>query len=122
MNRTHVGPNRWRVVPVFQLLIGLLLSLSAQGQPAFLKDGLVAYYPLAGNANNAVGSSGNGTTVNLKPATNHLGVPNAAFEFNGVDSMIQATLPNLPIRNSPWTASAWSRVRPSTSRCLRERD
>ena len=77
------------------------------GQPASLTTGLIAYYPLAGNANNAVGSLGHGTAVNLKPAANHLGVPNAAFEFTGVDSTIQATLPNLPVGNAPWTVSAW---------------
>jgi hypothetical protein len=31
---------------VFNLLVGLLLSLSAVAQPAFLKEGLIAYYPI----------------------------------------------------------------------------
>jgi hypothetical protein len=39
---------------VFQLLVGLLVSLSALGQPAFLTNGLVAYYPLNGNANDEI--------------------------------------------------------------------
>ncbi len=107
MIRIHTRPHQWRIVTVFQLIVGLLFSFSALGQPASLNNGLIAYYPFNGNANNAVGSSGHGTAINVKPAANHLGVPNAAFEFNGVDSTIQATLPNLPIGNSPWTVSAW---------------
>lgn len=60
MNRIHTAPNQWRVVTVFQLLVGLLFSLSAVAQPAFLKDGLVAYYPFNGNANDESGNGKNG--------------------------------------------------------------
>jgi hypothetical protein len=48
-------PNRWRLITVFNLLVGLLFSLSALAQPAFLKEGLVAYYPFNGNANDESG-------------------------------------------------------------------
>ena len=51
MNPLSTRPNRWRSITVFNLLVGLLFSLSALGQPAFLKEGLVAYYPFNGNAN-----------------------------------------------------------------------
>ena len=45
---------------MFNLLVGLLFSLSALGQPAFLKNGLVAYYPFNGNANDESGQNKNG--------------------------------------------------------------
>jgi len=46
MNPLSTRPNRWRPITVFNLLVGLLFSLSALAQPAFLKEGLVAYYAL----------------------------------------------------------------------------
>jgi hypothetical protein len=55
MNPLPTKPNRWRPITVFNLLVGLLFSLSALGQPAFLKEGLVAYYPFNGNANDESG-------------------------------------------------------------------
>jgi hypothetical protein len=55
MNPTPTKPRRWRPNTVFLLLVGLLFGLSAMGQPAFLKDGLVAYYPFNGNANDESG-------------------------------------------------------------------
>jgi hypothetical protein len=101
---------------VFLLLVGLLFSLSAIGQPAFLNDGLVAYYPLNGNANNLVGSSGNGVANKTSPSDNHLGISGAAMEFNGVDSYIQAKLDSIPIGNSPWTASCWFKPNAANTR------
>ena len=49
MNPLSTRPNRWRPITVFNLLVGLLFSLSALAQPAFLKEGLVAYYPFNGS-------------------------------------------------------------------------
>lgn len=60
MNPTPTKPHRWRPNTVFLLLVGLLFSLSALAQPAFLKEGLVAYYPFNGNANNEVASNAHG--------------------------------------------------------------
>ena len=63
MNPTPTKPNRWRPITVFNLLIGLLFSLSALGQPPFLKESLVAYYPFNGNADDASGNGNNGTLL-----------------------------------------------------------
>jgi hypothetical protein len=60
MNPLPTKPNRWRTITVFNILVGLLFSLSALGQPAFLKEGLVAYYPFNGNANDEAASSAHG--------------------------------------------------------------
>jgi len=56
MNPLPDKPNRWRPITVFNLLVGLLFSFSALAQPAFLNEGLVAYYPFNGNAN-GIGSA-----------------------------------------------------------------
>ena len=60
MNPLPTKPNRWRPTTVFNLLVGLLFSIAALGQPAFLKEGLVAYYPFNGNANDESGNGNNG--------------------------------------------------------------
>ena len=63
MNPLSTRPNRWRPITVLNLLVGLLFSLSVMAQPAFLKEGLVAYYPFNGNAND---ESGNGNNIKSK--------------------------------------------------------
>ena len=65
MNPLSTRPNRWRPITVFNLLVGLLFSLSALAQPAFLKEGLVAYYPFNGNANDESGNGKSGSPRNL---------------------------------------------------------
>ncbi|MEY4327286.1 MAG: hypothetical protein RIS24_3457, partial [Verrucomicrobiota bacterium] len=64
MNPTPTKPHCWLPNTVFLILVGLLSSLSATGQPAFLKDGLVAYYPFNGNANDESGNGNNGLIRN----------------------------------------------------------
>jgi hypothetical protein len=59
MNPLPTKQNRWRPITVLNLLVGLLFSLSALAQPAFLKEGLLAYYPFNSGV---VDESGNGYT------------------------------------------------------------
>jgi hypothetical protein len=61
-------------------LIGLLmLSLSALAQqPAFLTNGLVAYYPLNGNGIDRSGNEYNGVQSNIIATTNRFGVGDGA--------------------------------------------
>lgn len=54
-------------------------QLFAIGQPSDLNDGLVAYYPFDGNANDASGNGNNGTVVN------------AAFQTNGPNGSVALT-------------------------------
>ncbi|TAG51197.1 MAG: LamG domain-containing protein [Cytophagales bacterium] len=46
-------------------------------------DGLVAYYPFDGNANDASGNGNNGTIFGATLTNNRFGNPNNAFQFNG---------------------------------------
>ena len=84
MNPPSTRPNRWRPIAVFNLLVGLLFSVSALGQPAFLKEGLVAYYPFDGN------TIGNGSadldflnTSNAVFVEGNSGKDNDALHLNG---------------------------------------
>ncbi|MGG9964515.1 LamG-like jellyroll fold domain-containing protein [Ferruginibacter sp. SUN106] len=75
-------------------LIYLLLSLLSYSQ-INLNNGLIAYYPFNGNANDASGNNINGTVTNATLTTDRYGNPNAAYQFNGSSSYIQLPYSNL---------------------------
>jgi hypothetical protein len=55
------------------LAITLALAVEAQAQ-SFLTNGLVAYYPFNGNANDASGNGYNGTAYNTTIVADYMGV------------------------------------------------
>ena len=70
------------------LIVGLGLAVNGYSQ-SFLTNGLVAYYPFNGNANDASGNGNNGIFVPATSMTNvptltsnHFGVANSAYSFN----------------------------------------
>lgn len=67
--------------------ISLALAAQTQAQ-SFLTNGLVAYYPFNGNANDASGNGHNGTNINTTLAPDRFGVPNACYSFNGTNSHV----------------------------------
>ena len=85
MSPLSTRPNRWRPIPLFNLLVGLLFSLSALAQPGFLSDGLVAYYPFNGNANDASGNGRHGTVVGATLTADRFGQANSAYSFRGAE-------------------------------------
>jgi hypothetical protein len=55
-----------------------------------LSDGLVAYFPLNGNAEDFAGNSNNGLIRNgVQPAADRFGVAGRAYDFNGTDGYIE---------------------------------
>ena len=77
---------------------------------SFPTNGLVAYYPFNGNANDASGNGNNGTIyggVTLAP--DRFGTPNSAYTFNGVDGYIDI---GNPVGNNPaaFTECAWVKL------------
>jgi uncharacterized protein (TIGR02145 family) len=56
--------------------------------PATMRDGLIAYYPFCGNANNALGTGNNGTVYNATLTTDRFGNSNSAYNFNGTNAYI----------------------------------
>lgn len=61
----------------------LFILLGNQCLLAGLNDGLVAYYPFNGNANDASGNGNDGTVNGATLATDRFGNPNSAYTFNG---------------------------------------
>ena len=64
------------------LTITAALAVSVQAQ-SFLTNGLVAYFPLNGNANDASGNGHNGYVENTYTTANQFGQPNSAMGFSG---------------------------------------
>ncbi|MHC4227932.1 MAG: LamG domain-containing protein [Planctomycetota bacterium] len=51
-------------------------------------DGLVAYYPFSGNANDESGNGYDGTVYGATLATDRFGTPGSAYSFDGIDDYI----------------------------------
>jgi len=63
------------------LTITAALAVQVQAQ-TFLTNGLVAYYPFNGNANDASGNGHNGTAFNTTFVQDQFAQPNSAFGFD----------------------------------------
>jgi hypothetical protein len=68
-------------------LVFLLVTLG-QVALAGINDGLVAYYPFNGNANDARGELFNGTVYGASLAPDQFGDPARAYKFDGIDDYI----------------------------------
>ena len=74
--------------------------------PANLQQGLVAYYPFNGNANDESGNGNNGTVNGATLTEDRFGNANGAYSFDGND-WIDATDNGFPNGISGYTFSAW---------------
>src|SRR5213593_1909039 len=96
------------------LLLGAALAalpLTASGQ-SWLTNGLVAYYPFNGNANDESGNGNNGSVLGASLAPDRRGNPDSAYYFAGDGSHIR-------LADKPWlhisdaiTLTAWLRFEP----------
>jgi DNA-directed RNA polymerase subunit RPC12/RpoP len=72
----------------------------------FAEKGLVAYYPLNGNADDASGNGNDGRVVGARPCKDRFGNADSAFSFNGVDNCI--SFKSAPLKTlDNWSLSAW---------------
>lgn len=96
-------PNHNKMKKILALAFSLLFcAASAQN----LEDGMVLYYPMNGNCLDSSGNNFHGTT-NAVLTTDHFGVNNRAYHFNGVNQYINwpaDTLlhPSLPVSFAFW--------------------
>ena len=93
----------------FVSLFGILItSFSATIAQTTIPQGLVAYYPFNGNANDVSGNANNGTIHGATLTTNRFGTANSAYSFNGSSNYISmSSVLNLPLGNSSRTISVW---------------
>jgi hypothetical protein len=84
------------------------LAINGHSQSSFA-DGLIAYYPFNGNANDTSGNGKNGTVYGATLTVDRFGNPNAAYAFGGTATYIRTPLTN-SIFSGDFTASAWFKV------------
>ena len=94
------------------LCVGLLMTtqmIFAQVPSYVPTNGLVGYWPFNGNANDQSGNGNNGTVNGATITTDRLGNENSAYDFNGVNDVIN--LGNVNYINSgvvnEFTISIW---------------
>lgn len=79
-------------------------------QPAFLTNGLVAYYPFNGNANDESENKNHGIAKDILPGSNRFGLQNSSCYFNGETSFVDCgNNKSLNFGKSDFTISAWIR-------------
>jgi len=71
------------------------------------EDGLVAYYPLEGNANDISGNGYHGTVYGATLTQDRFGNPNRAYQFDGVNDYILAPVNINPDVMPKVTMTAW---------------
>ena len=93
------------------LLIFFLFITNACISQINLSQGMVAYYPFNGNANDNSGNGNNPVFNNASLTADRLGNPNSAYYFNGTDSYIR--IPNSTSLNpsSAISICAWVKVK-----------
>lgn len=98
---------RLAIVLITFLCLGLLGNAQVD-----LQDGLVAYYPFNGNANDESGNTNNGIVKGTTLTTDRFGNSDKAYSFGGEGDYIEGT--NISIFNSSYSVSVWVNV-PSVS-------
>ena len=95
------------------LLIGFAsLTMNAQVPSYVPTNGLVAYYPFNGNANDLSGNGYNGTNNGATLTTDRFGNSNNAYNFDGVSNNIKINYPifsQTPC-DGDWTISFWFKL------------
>ncbi len=78
--------------------------------PANLQNGLVAYYPFCGNANDASGNGNNGLVSGATLTTDRFGISNKSYAFNGSNSYILVPHSNSIGISNIITLSSWIKL------------
>lgn len=74
---------------------------------SFPTNGLIAYYPFTGSANDASGNGNNGITTDATLISDRFGNSNTAYSFNGTSSTIEANVKNYPLKGESRTITGW---------------
>jgi len=85
-----------------------VVSLSLNGVNSDIWQGLVAYYPFNGNANDATGIGNDGIVHNATSDRDRFGDLNSAYRFNITNhSFIQVPNPVIPVGTNARTVNMW---------------
>jgi Leucine-rich repeat (LRR) protein len=94
------------------LLFIFLLNFSISAQTSNIPDyvplnGLLAYYPFNGNADDISGNGSNGIGVDVEPTYDRFLLRKSAYYFNGTSSNIEADVVNYPLKGGSRTITGW---------------
>ncbi|WP_370477221.1 LamG-like jellyroll fold domain-containing protein [Tamlana flava] len=91
--------------------LSVLMTTSVFAFSQISQDGLVAYYPFNGNANDESGNGNNGTVNGPVLTEDRFGNPNSAYSFDGVDDYIMV-MNSTSLQNiSEITISSWVNIK-----------
>jgi len=90
-------------IPGVFICLAQALLTHVQAQDPFT-NGLMAYYPFNGNANDASGNGHNGVAFGLTSTTDRFGTANRAYRFNGTNGYVWI---GSGVRPPVLTACAW---------------
>ena len=88
-------------------ILGLAISSFAQVPPYVPTNGLIAWWPFDGNANDASGNGIDGTTFDATLTTDRFGNADRAYYFDGVDDYIETNISSFLVLNSDFSISVW---------------
>ena len=91
-----------------KLLLFAILALSINALAQIPTNGLMAYYPFTGNANDLSGSNNNATVYGATLTADRFGNANSAYSFNGTSNYMSTS--TAPFTTYPYTISAWVKV------------
>lgn len=97
-------------VKLLILLIFASMSSFAQSGnvPTYVPaNGLLAYYPFTGNANDVSINANNGIATDVTSTSDRIGNSNSAYSFNGTNSNIEANIANYPLKGGSRTITGW---------------
>lgn len=83
--------------------------------PPIPTNGLVAYYPFNGNANDASGNGNNGVVTGAILGNDRFGVANKAYRFNDGNNITIANSASLSLSNA-FSVSVWVNMQSTTGR------
>ena len=96
------------------LLFLLCLNFSYSQVPTFLPtNGLLAYYPFNGNANDTSGNGNNGSVFGATLNTDRFGNLNSAYSYNGINAFVSTNFMP-PTLNQSRTISLWFNAEDAT--------
>ena len=85
----------------------VLVFISTTHVSAGINDGLVAYYPFSGNADDASGYGNHATVYGATLIEDSSGNPNSAYSLDGIADYIEKTFPSADVNigDQSWTVS-----------------
>jgi len=88
---------------------GTMLSFTTTAGSTLPTNGLVAYYPFNGNANDESGNNNNGTVNGATLTADRKGNANKAYSFDGVNDFITLVDNTFDFANHDYSISIWAK-------------